>query len=143
MGLSSTLYVVPCCVLVAELVAWVGGLLRQSESAIFDAEARFRNAFENAPIGMALASPDGHLVRVNRAYSTILGYEPDELVGMAIRDFTHPDDWESNAVQLDALVAGHIDRFHMEKRYHRADGEVVWVTVSTAACATTPDGRCI
>ncbi|HVA03696.1 MAG TPA: EAL domain-containing protein [Acidimicrobiales bacterium] len=140
MGLSSALFVVPCCVLVGEIVAWVGGLLRHSESAIFEAEARFRSAFEEAPIGMGLALADGHLVRVNRAYSDILGYEPDELVGKTIRDITHPDDWEANAVQFDALVAGDIDRFHMEKRYHHADGHVVWVTVNTS-CVRDDGGR--
>ena len=140
MGLSSALFVVPCCVLVGESVAWVGGLLRKSESAIFEAEARFRSAFEDAPIGMGLATPDGHLVRVNRAYADILGYQPDELVGRAIKDITHPDDWEATAVQFDALVAGDIDRYHMEKRYHHADGHVVWVTVSTS-CVRDDGGR--
>ena len=132
MGLSSALIVVPCCVLVGEIVAWVGGLLRQSESAIFNAEARFRSAFEDAPIGMGLALPDGRLVRVNRAYARIIGCEPDELVGKTVQDITHPDDWEANAVQFDALVAGDIDRYHMEKRYTHVDGHEVWVTVSTS-----------
>ncbi len=81
MGLSSALLVVPCCVLVGELVAWVGGRLRHSESAKFEAEARFRTAFEDAPIGMALALPDGQLVRVNRAYAAILGYDPERARG--------------------------------------------------------------
>jgi diguanylate cyclase (GGDEF)-like protein/PAS domain S-box-containing protein len=139
-GLGSALFVVPCCVLVGEIVAWVGGMLRQSESAIFEAEARFRSAFEDAPIGMGLASTDGRLVRVNRAYGDILGYSPDELSGMAIKDFTHPEDWEANAVQFNALVAGEIDRYHMEKRYLHADGHVVWVTVS-ASCVHDDEGR--
>jgi diguanylate cyclase (GGDEF)-like protein/PAS domain S-box-containing protein len=140
MGLSSALLVVPCCVLVGEIVAWVGGSLRKSESAIFEAEARFRGAFENAPIGMGLASTDGRLVRVNRAYGAILGYSPDELVGRTIREVTHPDDWEPNEVQFKALVAGDIDRYHVEKRYCHADGHVVWVTVS-ASCVRDDAGR--
>jgi diguanylate cyclase (GGDEF)-like protein/PAS domain S-box-containing protein len=140
MGLSSALFVVPCCVLVGEIVAWVGGVLRRSEAASFEAEERFRSAFENAPIGMALAQPDGILVRVNRAYATILGYDPEELIGRAIKEFTHPDDWEANAVQLSALVAGDIDRFHMEKRYNHSDGHVVWCTVSTS-CVRGEGGR--
>jgi diguanylate cyclase (GGDEF)-like protein/PAS domain S-box-containing protein len=140
MGLSSALFLVPCCVLVGEIVAWVGTLLRHSESAIFEAEARFRSAFEEAPIGMGLATPDGRLVRVNRSYGTILGVEPDDLVGRSIKDFTHPEDWEANAVQLEALVAGDIDRFYMEKRYHHADGHVVWVTVNTS-CIRDDAGR--
>jgi diguanylate cyclase (GGDEF)-like protein/PAS domain S-box-containing protein len=139
MALSSGLLVVPCCVLVGEIVAWVGGLLRRSESAIFEAEARFRSAFENAPIGMGLALPDGHLVRVNRAYAAILGYSPEELVGRTIKEVTHPEDWEANGVQFAALVAGDIDRYHVEKRYVDVHGNEVWVTVS-ASCVRDDSG---
>ncbi len=140
MGYSSAFFVVPCCVLVGEIVAWVGSRLRHSESANFEAEARFRIAFENAPIGMGLASPDGRLVHVNRAYADILGFDPDDLVGRTIKDVTHPDDWEANAVQFDALVSGHTDQYHLEKRYVHADGHVVWVTVSTG-CVRDDAGR--
>jgi len=141
-ALSSTLFVVPCCVLVGELVAWVGGLLRQSEAAIVVAEERFRSAFDEAPIGMGLATTGGRLVRVNRSYADILGYPSEDLVGMTIRDVTHPDDWEANALQLKALVAGEIDNFHIEKRYVHADGHVVWVTVSTS-CVRDDAGRAL
>ena len=142
MAMSSTLFVVPCCVLVGELVAWVGGLLRQSEAAIFVAEERFRSAFAEAPIGMGLATTEGRLVRVNRSYADILGHPPEDLVGMTIRDITHPDDWEANALQLKALVAGEIDNFRIEKRYVHADGHVVWVTVSTS-CVRDDAGRAL
>ena len=89
---------------------------------------------------MGLASPDGRLVRVNRAYGAILGFDPDELVGRTIKDVTHPDDWEANAVQFDALVPGDIDQYHLEKRYIHADGHEVWVTVSTS-CVRDDAGR--
>ncbi|HXY28901.1 MAG TPA: diguanylate cyclase, partial [Acidimicrobiales bacterium] len=140
MALDSALYTVPCCVVLGEAVAWVGQRLRRSESALAEAEERFRSAFEQAPIGMALAAPDGRLVRVNRSYGDILGRPPEELVGMSIGDLTHPDDWESNAAQFAALVAGEIDRYHVEKRYLHADGRVVWVTVS-ATCVRDRAGN--
>ncbi|HUY21453.1 MAG TPA: EAL domain-containing protein [Acidimicrobiales bacterium] len=139
LGVASALYVVPCCLVVGEVVAWVGGLLRRSESALVDAEERFRNAFEQAPIGIGLASPDGHLVRVNRAYGEILGRDPAALVGRVVREFTHPEDWEENAAQFRSLVAGDIDRYQLEKRYIHADGHVVWVTVS-ATCVRDEAG---
>ena len=95
-----------------------GGLLRRSESAIFEAEARFRSAFENAPIGMGLASPDGHLVRVNRAYADILGYDPDELVGQEpSRTSPTPTTGKPTPCSSTPWWPGHIDRYHMEKRY--------------------------
>jgi len=140
LGMASALYVVPACVVLGEAVAWVGSRLRSSESALIEAEGRFRSAFEDAPIGMGLASVDGHMVRVNRAYSEILGRSPAELVGMTIREVTHPDDWEANSVQYDALIAGDIERYALEKRYIHADGHDVWVNVS-ASCVRDEHDR--
>ncbi|HLI73925.1 MAG TPA: EAL domain-containing protein [Acidimicrobiales bacterium] len=132
LGLASATYVVPCCILVGETVAWVGNRLRTSEQALVDAEARFRSAFEQAPIGIGLATSDGRILRANRAFGEILGRSPEEVAGSALRDLTHPDDWEANAAQIRALFAGETDQYQMEKRYIHADGHVVWVSVSTS-----------
>src|SRR6185436_10951882 len=47
---------------------------RQAASELRDAEERFRNAFDQAPIGKALVNPDGRFTRVNSALCSILGY---------------------------------------------------------------------
>jgi len=131
LGLAAATYVIPCCVLVGETVAFVGSRLRTSEQALVEAEERFRTSFEQAPIGMGLASRDGRLVRANRAFGEILGRRAQDLVGLPLRDITHPDDWEANATQIRALFTGETDRYQMEKRYIHADGHIVWVSVST------------
>ena len=137
LGLASATYVVPCCVLIGETVAWVGNRLRVSEQALVDAEARFRSAFEEAPIGMGLATREGQLLRANRAFGEILGREPDDLAGVSIRELTHPDDWEANAKQIGALFSGESDHYQVEKRYIHADGHHVWVSVSTSCVRDT------
>jgi diguanylate cyclase (GGDEF)-like protein/PAS domain S-box-containing protein len=140
LGAASAFYVLPCCVLVGEAVAWVGARLGRSEAALADAEDRFRGAFDHAPIGIALASCDGRLVRVNQSFGDIVGRLPDEMVGMTIRDLTHPDDWETNASEIEALFSGAIDSYQLEKRYVHADGHLVWVSVSSS-CVRHSDGR--
>ena len=50
-----------------------------SEQARIVSDARFRCAFEAAPIGMALTSHEFHIVRANRALERFLGYERGEL----------------------------------------------------------------
>ena len=52
--------------------------LRQ-EALLREAEQRFRVAFEEAPIGMLLASTDGHLIQVNAAFGSMLGLPTDRL----------------------------------------------------------------
>jgi len=140
LAMASVAYVLPSCVLIGESVAWVGTRLRRSEAALADAEKRFRGAFEEAPIGMALATCEGVLVRANRSFGDILGRHPDELAGMAIRELTHPEDWETNAIEIEALFSGQIDNYQLEKRYVHADGHIVWVSVSSS-CVRDADGR--
>ena len=53
---------------------------------------RFRSAFELAPIGMALSSPDGCYQIVNHAFCRLLGRTEEELVGKSYLHFTHSDD---------------------------------------------------
>ena len=61
----------------------------QSQAALAEAEERFRSAFEEAPIGMALTSPDFRFLRVNRALCQITGYTPGAARGAAGR-LDHP-----------------------------------------------------
>jgi PAS domain S-box-containing protein len=54
--------------------------------ALAESEERFRRAFEDNAVGMALAEPDGAVTRVNRALCTLLGREADELLGAALEE---------------------------------------------------------
>jgi diguanylate cyclase (GGDEF)-like protein/PAS domain S-box-containing protein len=140
LGLASALYVVPCCVLVGEAVAWGMTLLRRSESALEESRERYMASFEEAPIGIALCSVDGTLLGVNRSYAAIFGAVPDEMKGRRVLDLTHPDDREATQAHLDALLAGDVDRCTLEKRYWPPGGREVWVSVS-ASCARDRAGR--
>jgi diguanylate cyclase (GGDEF)-like protein/PAS domain S-box-containing protein len=102
----------------------------RTEADLRDAEERFRNAFEYAPIGMTLAGTDGRLLRVNQAYARMLGRSQADLVGASLKELTHPDDWDQNDVEIQRLVKGESEGFRMEKRYLHADGSVVWVSLS-------------
>jgi len=68
-----------------------------SESHLADAEERFRRAFDDAAIGMALVSPEGRWLRVNRALAEMTGYSISELTGLAFREITHPEDRDKDA----------------------------------------------
>ncbi|MGZ4664986.1 MAG: diguanylate cyclase domain-containing protein [Frankiaceae bacterium] len=53
-------------------------------------------------------------------------------------DVTHPDDIAGDDEAIRELTAGQRDTYQREKRYFRADGQVVWARVSVALL---PDGR--
>jgi diguanylate cyclase (GGDEF)-like protein/PAS domain S-box-containing protein len=109
--------------------------LREAEStkhmaAVREAEERFRRAFEDAAIGMALMGLDGRYTRVNRALCELSGYTADELVHMSFKDITHPDDLEDGLVVQREMNAGERRVYETEKRYIHAQGHVVWVQVN-------------
>lgn len=107
-------------------------LVDERTKELQESESRFRNTMENAPIGMGLATLDGHFIRVNRALCTILGYRRDELEKMSIREVTHPEDMVSSNANIRRLLDGEIDSYRQEKRYLRKDGEVVWVQLTAS-----------
>jgi diguanylate cyclase (GGDEF)-like protein/PAS domain S-box-containing protein len=49
-------------------------------------------AFADAPLGIAVTTPDGVLVEVNQALCGLLGRRPTELRERELFDFTHPED---------------------------------------------------
>jgi diguanylate cyclase (GGDEF)-like protein/PAS domain S-box-containing protein len=103
----------------------------QSQAALAEAEERFRSAFEEAPIGMALTSPDFRFLRVNRALCQITGYTPAQLEGLPVASITHPDelkaDWEARGAMLEGELSSH----RAERRYLHASGSAVWVMINS------------
>ena len=93
----------------------------------------FGTAFNEAPFGMCLVSPDGGFLEVNAAFCRMMGYAPEELVRLRVRDITHPDDREQNLELLAKLVDGTLDRYEIRKRNIRRDGSAVPVLVNVAA----------
>lgn len=92
----------------------------------------FQAAFDEAPIGMAIFSPDERLLHINRAFCALLGYSAEELVAGSFRSLTHPDDVPANAEYVRRALAGELSTFQLEKRYLRRDGSIVWVLLSAS-----------
>jgi PAS domain S-box-containing protein len=103
---------------------------RRAEAALRESEARYRRTFELAGSGVAHIGLDRRFIRVNRRLCEILGYGEAELLQLTGRQISHPDDLDIINAQRPALYAGKIERVHVEKRYVRKDGGIVWVAFS-------------
>ena len=105
---------------------------KRAERRLRQSERRFRQVFENAAIGIVVGDDEGHIRRANPAFQSMLGYEEDELQGRHFSEITHPDDVDPDTSRFEKLVAGERDRYQIEKRYVRKEGEVFWgrLTVS-------------
>ena len=97
-----------------------------------EAEQRFGNVFEEAPIGMALVGPDGAFMRVNRQLCELLGYSHDQLTALTFQEITHPADLETDLELVEGVLAGELRTYQMDKRYYRADGRLLWARLSVS-----------
>jgi PAS domain S-box-containing protein len=103
-----------------------------SSAASRDNEERFAGAFEHAPIGMALLAPDGHWLRVNRAFCEMVGYTEAQLLARTFQDLTHPDDLGPDLDNLRRMISGEIRACQLEKRYLHAQGQPIAVLLNLA-----------
>jgi PAS domain S-box-containing protein len=90
-------------------------------------EERWRNLFENVPVGVTLTGPDGRYIAANQSFLEMTGYSEAELRCLSPVDLTHEDDRPDAVAILAARAAGKPYPQHVEKRYRRKDGSVIWV----------------
>ena len=100
--------------------------------ALIESEAHFRNAFDYAAIGMALVSPKGNWLRVNRSLSEIVGYSEAELLVSDFQTITHRDDLGSDLAEIYRMLSGEILTCQLEKRYIHKLGHDVWASCSAS-----------
>ena len=98
---------------------------RRAEEKIRESEERFRSALDNAPIGMALVSPEGRWLKVNHALCAMLGYSDTELLATDFQHITHPGDLAADMDLAQQVLAGTIPTYQMEKRYLHKHGHVI------------------
>jgi diguanylate cyclase (GGDEF)-like protein/PAS domain S-box-containing protein len=113
---------------------------KQTEEALKESEARFRTAFEDAPIGVALIGLNGRYLRVNRALCEMVGYSEEELLEKTALDLTHPDDLRATAERMRQVLEEGPGSYTIEKRYVCADGQVVWI-LSSVSLIQDPQGK--
>jgi PAS domain S-box-containing protein len=73
---------------------------------------------------LAILNSNGQAVRLNPAWGTLLGYDPEQLDGARVLDFTHPSDMETTLGALARLrtrkeVVGFVSRMRHHKGSYR------------------------
>ncbi len=125
--------------LVALLASLVGllvlaGLSRSFRRAGAAAEQRYRDLFDEAPVGMALVSlarpTPGRFVDVNRELCAMTGHSREELLATDIVSLAHPEDRAAIRGNLEQSQTGRVAGGSAERRWTGADGSTLWVRVS-------------
>ncbi|MGE5656856.1 MAG: PAS domain S-box protein, partial [Actinomycetota bacterium] len=94
----------------------------QAESALRESESKFRSAFEDAAIGMALVGIDGKWLQVNQSLCKILGYSEPEFLDLTLQTLTLPEDWDLSAELFERSLKGELRTYQIEQRYIHKQG---------------------
>lgn len=105
---------------------------QQAEQSLHRSEERFREAFQHAPVGIGLLSPEGRWTQVNRALCAMTGYSEAELEGGRIADLLHPDHAQQELARLGQILAGGEETFDVEQRFRHKSDRALWVLMSVS-----------
>jgi PAS domain S-box-containing protein len=111
------------------------------EEALRESEERYRSIFDNAAVGIVTTEVEtGRILSANPAFQEMLGYTAEELSDKTTADITYPGDMETDIEQVRRVKEGQATHFHVEKRYLRKDGGVVWGHLS-GSIVYSQDGK--
>ena len=99
-----------------------------TEMKLTESEFQFQAVYEQAPIGIVVATPEKTLF-ANQEVAKILRMPLDKLVNVDWKTYNHPDDLEVELTFFDQMIAGQIDQYDMVKRYIPDDGELIWTHI--------------
>jgi two-component system cell cycle sensor histidine kinase/response regulator CckA len=105
---------------------------KRSEREPTEANVRFREVFENAPTGLALADLNGTVFDVNSALCAIRNTPREQLVGRTFAEASHPDDLEPGRERLARMVEGKSDSYRVERRFVSPAGDTIWTLSSVS-----------
>ncbi len=111
------------------------------EAALRESEARFRLLAENSTDMISRHTPDGTYLYVSPACYTLIGYQPEELVGVMSYDLFHPDDLAAIA-QIHQYTLQQPDIYTISYRIRHQNGNYIWFE-STARSVWDETGKVI
>jgi len=123
-----------------DLAHWSGG---DGTPGSGPADDVFTQIFLRAGVGMAVSDSNGSVIRANPAVARVLGRSVEEIVGEDAEAFTHPDDVASSKRAFHRLEDGDHERYQVEKRYIRSDGDIMWGRLTVTRLKGCSDDGCV
>jgi PAS domain S-box-containing protein len=95
------------------------------EARVAERTAERDRAWRNSQDLIAVVDETGVFRAVNPAWTSLLGWQPEELIGRNHLDFNHPDDHQASAAALVTASSGHLPTY--ESRILASDGSTRWI----------------
>ncbi len=105
-------------------------------------EGLFKSMVENANDIIYTIHTDGTLRYVSPNWKSMLGHEPEEVIGTSFMPYIHPEDLPACLAFLEQVMASGTKHEGMEYRVQHKDGSWRW-HMSNASTMVTPEGETI
>src|SRR5438094_7162289 len=96
----------------------------------------FYDAFVASPIGIAVEDLEGRPLYVNPALCSMLGFSEEEMRRKHCVEFSPPEDAQKDWALFQELRAGRIERYSLEKRFLKRDGNLTWGRLSISVLSS-------
>jgi diguanylate cyclase (GGDEF)-like protein/PAS domain S-box-containing protein len=110
-----------------------------AERGLQVSEARFRQVFSEAPVGIAISDLNGTVIAANRAFAGMVGQAPDDLIGAALPELLYAGNDLILRAAYQEFASGALTRFRRRGELTAAGGEVAWVFLA-GFLLRDPDG---
>lgn len=100
-------------------------------AALRESRERFRQIFEQSPVGVAITDLDGRLLRVNASLCAIMGEDKEVLLRYSIQDLLELGQ-QPNQTKLSDLLEQTLQVVSFECQTTTATGEPLWLNVTSA-----------
>ncbi len=111
----------------------------RSRAELAESESRYRLLAENMSDMVGRHALDGKFEYVSPAVRSLLGFEPEDLLGRTAYEFFHPDDVPA-INQSHQTVLAQPENYTVEYRMRRRDGSFTWLE-TTSRTGSDPDTR--
>ena len=115
------------------VVAVVVGRYAQQAGA---RERRLERSFDATVDLWSTAGLDGYFKQINPAWSELLGYTDEELLGRPFIEFVHPADLERTQREAERLASDGTLSVSFENRYRARDGSYRWLAWTARSVAS-------
>jgi len=84
---------------------------KRAAEALRESEKKYRTLVETAQEGIGIVDPDENILFCNRAYGRLLGYEPEELIGLNLQHLTVPEEFAKYREQTQKRKGGEASQY--------------------------------
>ncbi|MEB3356204.1 MAG: PAS domain S-box protein [Synechococcales bacterium] len=117
-------------------VIWVARDITQrkrAESALRQAEEKYRSIFENAAEGIFQTTPEGRCISVNPALATMYGYDSPQALLDDLLDVVQLHISPARRQEFVSLIERYGAVTNFESQIRRKDGKIIWISENARA----------